>query len=243
MRANRSGGPITNCYSTGSVSGSSYVGGLVGDNWYGAISNCYSSSTVWGYRSVGGLVGLNYGTITNCYSNGDVWGTEDNVGGLVGYGRGTIANCYSEASVTGDYYVGGLVGTNRYKGTITNCYSTGSVMGDDYVGGLVGRGDGDVINSYWNIETSGQTISAGGEGKTSPQMRMASTFFGWGFCGGVWTINEDLDCPRLAWEEKPGEPIVGTFPLDGNGDSNSPYLIHTPEERSEEHTSELQSLS
>jgi len=142
-------GTITNCYSEGSVTGDDYVGGLVGRNEDGTITECYSTrGSVEGGSCVGGLVGLNYGTITNCYSNGDVWGTEDNVGGLVGYGRGTIANCYSEASVTGDDYVGGLVGTNRYKGTITNCYSTGSASGDWVVGGLVGRNYGTISNCY-----------------------------------------------------------------------------------------------
>ena len=57
---------------------------------------------------------------------------------------GTITNCYSTGSVSGNKWVGGLVGVNNYYGTITNCYSTGSVSGKYNVGGLVGRMDGTI---------------------------------------------------------------------------------------------------
>ena len=76
-------GTITNCYSSGSVSGTSVeVGGLVGFN-EGTITNCYSSASVSGDRYVGGLVGFNFRTITSSYSTGSVNGTRG-VGGLVG---------------------------------------------------------------------------------------------------------------------------------------------------------------
>ena len=90
------GAIISDCYSTGAVSGgsSSYsVGGLVGENYSGSISNCYSTGSVSGdtyssYAYVGGLVGYHYtGSISNCYSTGmvssDVYSSY--VGGLVGY--------------------------------------------------------------------------------------------------------------------------------------------------------------
>jgi hypothetical protein len=180
---------------------------------------------------VGSLVGnFQCGTITNCYSeDANVIG-DFMVGGLVGYHhRGTITNCYLTGSVKGNSHVGGLVG-NHYSGTIANCYSTCGVTGTENTGGLIGSNSGHVINSYWDIETSGQAASAAGEGKTTEQMMMASTFLNWGICEGVWTIQENVDYPRLAWQEKPGGPIGGTFPLQGDGDSNSPYLIHTHEE-------------
>jgi len=162
-------GAITDCYvEGGSVSGNEEVGGLLGINWECAITNCYSTSIVSGNEDVGGLAGDNVGTITNCYSTG---------------------------SVSGDEWVGGLVGFNW--GTITNCYSTGLVEGAVDVGGLVGYGGG-AIASFWDIETSGQLISAGGIGKTTAEMQMANTFVGWSF-GLVWTIDEGKDYPRLWW--------------------------------------------
>jgi hypothetical protein len=171
------------------------------------------------HAGAGDYVGLLVGrapsaTITNCYAeDANVIG-DFMVGGLVGnHYRGTITNCYLTGSVTGNYHVGGMVGEN-YSGTISNCYSTSSVTGAENTGGLVGSNSGHVINSYWNIETSDQATSAAGEGKTTAQMMMTSTFLNWGVCKGIWTIQEGVDYPRLAWEEKPGDPIVGTFPFE-----------------------------
>ncbi|MCK5461198.1 hypothetical protein KAI58_04400, partial [Candidatus Gracilibacteria bacterium] len=65
---------------------------------------------------------------------------DDYIGGLVGhaYSYSTITNSYSTGSMDGDYYMGGLVGRS-YSSTITDSYSTGSVSSSgSYVGGLVG---------------------------------------------------------------------------------------------------------
>jgi hypothetical protein len=79
-------GDITECYSAGTVSGGSYVGGLTGFiGIKGAVTLCYSTSVVSGIENVGGLVGWNCaGRITMSYSSGFVSGTDPNVGGLVG---------------------------------------------------------------------------------------------------------------------------------------------------------------
>jgi hypothetical protein len=155
-------GTITNCYSRGSITGGTgyfYVGGLVGWN-KGTITNCYSRGRVTGYGHVGGLVGGNEGTITNCYSTGSVTGIED-VGGLVGLSNGTITNCYSTGSVTGKYWdVGGLVGYNK-EGTIISCYSTGSVSGNWEVGGFVGSNWGTITNCYSTSSVSGDYLIGG----------------------------------------------------------------------------------
>ena len=98
------------------ISGFHYVGALVGRNDSSTISNCYSTGSVTGTGSyISGLVGLVHGTspISNCYSTASVTGTGQRVGGLVGeaYGTSTISNCYSTGSVTGTgSYVGGLAG-------------------------------------------------------------------------------------------------------------------------------------
>ncbi|MHC4313323.1 MAG: GLUG motif-containing protein [Planctomycetota bacterium] len=196
-------GTITNCYSTAGVSGNLYVGGLVGLNHESTITNCCSTASVAANRYVGGLVGRNCrGTITNCYSTAPV-AADSYVGGLVGYNEGTITDCYAVGSVEGEYCVGGLAGQNGTtwgEGAITNCYSAGKVSGGGYVGGLVGDRPGYVVNSFWDIQRSGQAMSAAGIGKTTAQMRMAPTFINWGSCGQVWTINEGVDYPRLTWQ-------------------------------------------
>ncbi|MGB8227379.1 MAG: GLUG motif-containing protein, partial [Sedimentisphaerales bacterium] len=54
-------GTITNCYATEAVTGSNYVGGLVGINKDGTIGNCYTMGAVSGDNYVGGLVGYKLG--------------------------------------------------------------------------------------------------------------------------------------------------------------------------------------
>lgn len=207
------GDTISNCYATGSVSGSCLVGGLVGDNWGSRISNCYATASVSGTSNyVGGLVGVNGGWISNSYATGSVSGGNNDTGGLVGGNGGGISNSYATGSVlgTGDY-TGGLVGSNDCSGTISNCYATGSVLGGNYyTGGLVGYncnfcdpdvGEcwwGIVLASFWDIETTGQSSSDGGEGKTTAEMQTRSTFTdaGWDFIE-IWNIGENQTYPFL----------------------------------------------
>ncbi len=219
-------GGISNCYSTGTVSGSSNsycVGGLVGDNFYGSISNCYSTDTVSGWMDVGGLVGANVGSISNCYSTGAVSGLSGSydsadVGGLVGFsGDGDISDCYSTGDVNGIAYVGGLVGENDQGGSISNCYSTGAVSGTSSVGGLLGAMyNGSVLSSFWDINTSGQTIgvgygsSMGVSGKTTAEMKTLATFTlaEWDFVD-TWGIGNGQTYPYL-------KPLTGFNPADLN---------------------------
>ena len=114
---------ISNCYSAGSVSGSSsFVGGVCGYSDNGNISNCYSAGAVIGSSYVGGVCGNNHsGETSNCYSVGSVRGGTD-VGGVCGKtNNGTISNCYSVGAVSGPTSVGGVCG-NNYFSTISNCY-------------------------------------------------------------------------------------------------------------------------
>ena len=175
------GSTVTNCYSMGTVTGTNsdgFVGGLIGGIANGIISDCYSTGNTTGTGTVGGLIGLfNIGTVTNCYSTGNVTDTFTDIGGLfgyyagglIGYNGGTVIDCYSMEDIISSNWVGGLIGDS--SGTITNCYSTGFVTGTSVVGGLVGLNEGGTVtNSYWDNETSNQTISDGGEGRTTAQM-------------------------------------------------------------------------
>ncbi len=79
------------------------------------------------------------------------------VGGLVGTNYGSISNAYTTGSVSGAVSVGGLVGTS-YRGSISNAYATGSVSGSlSNVGGLVGYNgtDNSISNSYATGSVSG----------------------------------------------------------------------------------------
>jgi hypothetical protein len=76
----------------------------------------------------GGLAG-SCGSCSNCYVTGIITG-EQYVGGLIGYTTKNLSNCYTKAVVTltSGYYVGGLSGFTG-AGTISSCYSTGAVIG------------------------------------------------------------------------------------------------------------------
>ncbi len=207
-------GDATSCHSTAAVIGGTYVGGFVGDNW-GIVTECYSSGPVRGGGSVGGFVGENLSIVERCYSLGPVTG-DSYVGGLVGENyQGQVTDSYSTGAVTGGRCVGGLVGQNGglteagKQAVVTHCYSAGTVEGQSSVGGLVGSNVAAVTGSFWDRQTSGQTTSAGGTGKTTAQMRTRSTFLsaGWDFVAEkangteeIWEINEGKDYPRLWWE-------------------------------------------
>ena len=191
-----------------------HIGALVGGMHGGSISGCYvEGGSVSGGGYVGGLIGyFSYSSISTCYSNSSVTGTQSYVGGLVGnLVRGTIQYCYAVGDVSGgDYYVGGLVGSNE-DSIISYCYAASSVTGTgNYIGGLVGF---KMISTahffcFWDIETSGQTESAGGEGKTTQEIRTESTFTnaGWDFVDEIANGSRDIwkmgaNGPRLFYEE------------------------------------------
>ena len=189
---------ISNSHATGAVTGTFAVGGLVGSS-YGiqansTINNSYATGTVTGVTSaaqgtstqVGGLVGHNYGGT----------GGGGNYGGVA-----TVSNSYATGNVTGTSNVGGLVGSNYgllAGGTVLNSYSTGRVNNGAPgagIGGLIGNNTsgaagnapGTVTNSYWNLETSEQFGSDGGNPLNSAEMSAQVFFTSWDF-SNTWVM-------------------------------------------------------
>ena len=160
---------ISDSHTTGSVFGSTFVGGLVGYSYGGTISGSYVMSSVSsGSDYVGGLVGhVGNVTITDSYATGSVSG-DDAVGGLVGSCfECTISNGYTTGNVSGDDRVGGLVGSSSYA-DISGNYATGDVSGDDRVGGLVGSSSyADISGSYATGDVSGDDHVGGLVGSSS----------------------------------------------------------------------------
>ena len=132
--AGYSWGTIENCSVSGSVSGTVYVGGVVGVQIGGSITGCSSSATVKGTVDVGGVAGQtnSSATLTACYATGNVIIEIDPIknisgGGLVGFngGNGVLA-CYATGNVTstgsstGNVHIFGLLGDNYT--TVTACY-------------------------------------------------------------------------------------------------------------------------
>lgn len=205
-------GTITGSHAFCDVNGNTnWVGGLVGRN-LGTIIDSYAAGTVNGNEKVGGLVGENnfiydeftheftyVGTIARCYAAGSVTGGSGLVGtngsDLMARTAGlSITDCYSICEVTGG---AGLAGKNY--GYITNCYAAGKVNGNG--GGLIGGTPGappPALNSFWDIEATGQATSGSGTGLTTAEMRTLSTFTsaGWDFVE-TWGIGENQTYPFL----------------------------------------------
>ena len=206
------------------------VGGLAGENG-GTISNSYATGSVTSNGDyVGGLVGYNAGAVKGSYATGFVTSTGNRVGGLVGYNShyeeeitANIIDSYATGSVSGNGWVGGLVGQNGYSpgnnGAVATSYATGSVTGNSNVGGLIGYNypGGSITDSYWNIDVTdtgvGNGSNDGAQGQTSAQLQgpIANTgiYANWnilnwhfGTSNQYPAVKADLDGDGVAtWEE------------------------------------------
>ncbi|MFL5236459.1 MAG: GLUG motif-containing protein [Rhizomicrobium sp.] len=124
-----------------------YVGGLIGNNGYGAaiINTSVDGKVTAKYHdgAVGGLVGYNAGgLVLRSRSAATVIGNSafigNSAGGLVGQNAGIVDQSYATGAVSGKV-AGGVVGTNPMTGTsLTNSYATGPVTSGQGGGGFIG---------------------------------------------------------------------------------------------------------
>lgn len=198
--AGDSWGTIENCSVSGSVSGTTFAGGVVGSQWGGSITGCNSSATVKGVTYAGGIAGsTNSGaTLTACYATGDVTLVSNDIGtcyagGVVGNNGSfsTLKACYAWGSVTGSgsgtVYVGGVTGSNDL-GTLTACYhAKGTVSGPGgATGGVAGRnfkdsmfGGGIITACYWGDNGQTQGIGENQAGTTGGTTQVDGTNVKW----------------------------------------------------------------
>ncbi len=236
---------IDNCYSTGSIAGKQWIGGLLGCGYQTTVTNSYSTCSVTGSDYVGGLIGHNLvGFCSNCYSTGSVNSIGNHAGGAVGLNQsGSFLNCYSEGTVEGNESVGGFAGSNNFS-SITNCYSIGTVSGNVTVGGMVGDNlDGDIVQCFWDIETSGTNIAyidrigsypdytytivfstpGTAESRMTTEMQMASTYIANGWDFNAKTDNGIDDIWHMPYQAT-GYPML-FFQRDIPGDITGSYGV------------------
>ena len=172
---------------------------------------------------VGGLVGNMSGTVDNSSITGSINGS-DTAGGLVGNLNGSVTDSYANSSVDGNSTVGGLVGIVATDGTITTSYAVGAVNESgsaNDAGGLVGGGDGDVDDSYWDTESTGQAddgVDTTGSGLQTDQMtghNATANMDGFEFYDHWIPTNEDY--PVLTWQ------FFAESTGDGSGEE--PYRV------------------
>lgn len=216
--AGGSGGSVTNCYTSGKVSGFNQVGGLIGNTMLGSIERCFSSAVVSGSQLLGGLVGISGGSLINCYSRGDLVSTMSSNGGLAGYNSSIISFCYATGKVTTGTSIGGFLGFNQNTGKVNA--------------------------SFWDLTTSQQTTAIGANyatsgvsvtGKTTAEMKTQNTFeaAGWDFknetingTNDIWTIYSGINdgYPCLSWQTPlarvltmPATDTISAYTATANG--------------------------
>ena len=208
-------GNIENCSVSGSVSGNSIAGGVVGAQWGGFLTGCSSSATVKGVTYAGGIAGYtnNGATLTACYATGDVTLVSNGsvtyyAGGVVGNNgsSSTLKACYAWGSVTGSgsgtVYTGGVTGSNDL-GTLTACYhAKGTVSGPGgATGGVAGRnfkdsmfGGGIITACYWGDNGQEQGI---GEDQVGTGETTKVTDGNWS--GAKDAMNDALTAENESW--------------------------------------------
>lgn len=167
-------GQIRYCGFTGTISGSDYVGGIVGTNGVtGIIENCLVRGNVHGDHFVGGIAGENMGVVRNCTNEGainttpqqnsieisditmdtltntEAANTVTDIGGITGISTGVIRDCKNLGDVGYKhmgYNIGGIAGTQ--SGYIVGCENKGNIQGRKEVGGIVGQAEPTSIIDY-----------------------------------------------------------------------------------------------
>jgi hypothetical protein len=184
------GASITNCHTTGNVSGSTegsgtnvFVGGITGGAFYGMktyysgkIEGCSSTGNITakggGYWSwAGGIAGTICG---DGYDDPDTGGS-----GTPATGPTRIVRCYATGTITGIGpqgswpYTGGIVGYNYYGSLVSQCWFEGTVKAEgekisDYTGGIAGYnskqyyGHSSRIEDCWSAGSVEGYLNAGG---------------------------------------------------------------------------------
>lgn len=256
------------------ISGANYIGSIAGHTYGGQIINCSSSATVSGESWVGGIVGYSDSTIRNCSFTGNVSGTGMYAGGICGLSEGLIRNAYNVNSVSGSDYVGGISG-GAYE-DLNNVYNLGEVSGSNNVGGIVGNCPAQRMRLQ-NIFNTGYVNSNGTKGNlvgSSEFSEISYAYYGGAALAEVgatpddqtladkltkveyleglesltkestWYANELLWSDG-AWDfefiwtldpsENSGYPIINSNSMDmdfnfvGSGEENDPYIIDSPE--------------
>ncbi|MBX3490636.1 filamentous hemagglutinin N-terminal domain-containing protein [Parvibaculum sp.] len=158
----------------------------------------------------GGFLGMNFGTVSHSRAAGSVSlnGFGGYAGGFVGYNALTgIVNSYAtgvvNGGVAGSERLGGFAGWN--EATIAWSYAAGQVSGGGAGvarGGFVGEEAGLVLQSYWDMQNTGQASGAGlgvtgATGLTTAQLKSAALPAG--FSDTVWRAGNG-NYPSLLWQ-------------------------------------------
>ena len=214
------------------ITGANYVGGVVGDNYYGIVTACNVSGSISGQSSVGGVAGYNYsGSVTTCDYAGSISG-QSNIGGVAGSNYGIMTDCYAMGDVSGtDSSVGGVVGSNTVDGIVTACYhASGSISGQSNVGGVVGSNTvGGIVTACYHASgsISGQSNVGGVVGYNS-NSTVAACYWSDYTGNGIGT-NEDIGETTQETTQVDGSTVTWQTAVDGMNSAIATWNEENPD--------------
>lgn len=190
-------------------------GGLVGHAYDSIVQSGFATGRVTGSSSVGGLIGdfssMNSGQASISFSTGAVSGIE-NVGGFIGLmQKGMLYYCYSTSDVMVRPDPLSRGGQSTFAGSVSNgyivrVYASGELFGG-YMpgasGGIAGQfvgpvaADSNIFNSYYSSLVTGTN----GVQVSSSAIRQQATFNGWNFTlnsAYAWEIQEGISPPSFS---------------------------------------------
>lgn len=122
----------------------------------GTVKNLTVEGSVSGKSYVGGVVGYNIGTISCCTNKAEVTAMSMTVGGITSYLKGGAkveksANL-GEVNGNGTTYTGGIVGWAIANTLISECYNDGEISATKgYAGGIAGYSMGCSTSDCYNV--------------------------------------------------------------------------------------------
>ena len=248
-------GSVTNGRNNGTITGTNYVGGMVGNNAENAqLTDLVndSSASITGEQYVGGIAGSNAGTIsatdTNLINRGSITG-QQYVGGVAGENWGAIKNTNNNVSLNvkdsnaidddAAIYFGGVTGWNHENATISNATNMADVTaeGATYVGGIVGLNQGilsefagnygDVVGKNYVGGVVGQNDTTISNVTAINQGDVTATDGGAGGIFGVYTGNlEDVNFTNTGNVTGTGDSGTGGIATTNNGNITNSVLIN-----------------
>ena len=215
---------IQNTVVQGTVSGSAYTGGLLGQAGENVtVQNCANTGTVVGNGNwTGGVVGRLYGRdsfVTSCYNSGAVTAANTSsscyAGGIVGKDDEglTIQDCYNTANISGSY-AGGICGNDSSFATRINCYNVGIITGTK-AGAIWPGSYGNTTNCYYLVGGT-EDQHEGTAAVSEEELRQMSKTLNGTSEPGAWksVSNMNNGYPVLAWQKEEGEPTEPEKPLE-----------------------------
>lgn len=142
-----------------------YIGGIFGVNNGDLHSNVSIKQTIGliqGTNYVGGIAGYNDKQIQNYYVEANIEASGDNIGGIAGYSEGSIYSGevqYSKVNVSGENYVGGIIGFLENGKNLENQCVKGFKVAEyakivgkgDYIGGIAGYSKSQIYSNRGSI--------------------------------------------------------------------------------------------